>query len=554
MKRRGILLAVVLVIATIALAGVSTAAEEVDLFLLMDGSNSISPEDYTMQLEGYASAISNSSVVPQNGNISLCVIMFGYFPPFRGPNPFSGPYYANIEVPLTRITNQTVANSIADTILAIPQPKDHTPMAEAFILANETLTDYVARGITSSNVRQIIDISSDGRPNWIRDGLYEVPQAAVDATYKARDDAIFKGCFDEVNVLGVDIKEEDQTRAMPYNHAEPYNRDFLVRLNYSLEPTNHSGFYMEAPTWKEFPESIREKIRRELVPSLSISKEVSKRVCNRSDVLSYTITYRNDDNVDLTEVVLTDKIPAGTSLVPDSISNGGVEGDSEITWDIGNLPIGDSGTQSFNVTVHGYLLNGTILTNTATIDSNETEPKNASAVTTVIVQKTFKLSAYKVVDKSFASPNDTLSYTVQYSNSGTGTLTDAVITDTIPANTTYVLQSMCLNDDTLTDAADSDNGTYYPVNDTLIWDIGTLAPGDKGAASFKVTINAFVPGGTIIRNTAILTTNETEPINKSAITKVRQPSEVPLLLPVGIAILAGLLSLVALIGMKGRRR
>lgn len=556
MKGRGIFIAAILVISAFALTGVS-AAEKVDLFLLLDGSNSISPANYSVQLNGYADAISNSSVIPQNGDVSVCVIMFGYFPPNRIKGPRSPPYYANVEVPLTTITNQTVADSIAEVLNVsnMPQPGDHTPMPRAFTLANETLTDYVSRGNTSPEVRQIIDISSDGRPNWICEGVREVPQAAVNATYKARDDAIQKGYFDEVNVLGVDIKTQVPPSVYPHSApVHPYNREFLVKLNYSLKPANHSGFYMEAPNWEAFPEAIKEKMQRELKPHVSITKNVSKSTCNCSDVLSYTITYRNDDNEDLTEVVLTDPIPTDTTLVDGSISGGGDVDAGRIVWNIGNLLIGAEGTQSFDVTVHDGLQNDTLITNTATIDTNETEPKSASVNTTVLVLPNFELSAYKTVDKSFASPSDTLSYLIHYNNIGTGTLTNATIRDTIPANTTYISESMGLNGVDLTDAADDDAGTYYPVNNTLIWDIGTLAPGVGGDATFEAKINAFVPAGTVITNTAILTTDETEPIDRSAITKIRRVPELPVLMPVGIAALIGLLSLVAIRGVIGRRR
>ena len=539
MKRKGILIAAVFVVAAFALTGVvSAAGGPVDLFLIVDGSNSITPENYTLQLTGYADAIADSTVVPQNGNVSICVIMFGYWPP----------EYTDLEIPYTTITNQTVADALADKILSMPQPQDHTPMADAFTLANRTLTGYIASGITSPDVRQIIDIATDGRPNKVRGISGQPYQEAVNATYEARDDAIFKGDFDEVNVLGVDVKEE----ANP--PAQPYNRDFLVKLNYSLTPANHSGFYMETTNWEEFSEAIKEKIRRELKPETHITKNVNKAICNCSDVLSYTITYSNADNVDLTKVVLRDPIPSDTTVVQGTISNGGKVEGGEVVWNIGTLKIGESQTQSFDVTVHNNLVNGTIINNTATLTANETGPKSASAYTLVLVPDTFELFTYKTVDKSFASPNDTLNYLIHYKNVGAGTLTNTTIHDTIPTNTTYILESMTLNGVSLTDAADNDNGTYYPGNNMLIWDIGTLVPGASGDATFKVKIDASVAGGTVIRNTAILTTDETEPVKPSVITKIREPAPLPVIMPVGIAVLIGLLSLVAIRGIFGRRR
>ena len=70
----------------------------------------------------------------------------------------------------------------------------------------------------------------------------------------------------------------------------------------------------------------------------------------------------------------------------------------------------------------------------------------------------------------------------------------------------------------------------------LIWDIGTLVPGASGDATFKVKIDASVAGGTVIRNTAILTTNETEPVKPSVITKIREPAPLPVIMPVVIVV------------------
>jgi len=541
--------AAILLCAVTTLIAVCTA-EQVDLFLLMDGSGSISAANYSTQLRGYACAIKDPEVIPQDGSVLLCVIMFGYPPTheyffyYHKPAPPGYIPYARVIVPPTLITNQTVANSIADTINNTPQPGDHTPMAEAFILANKTLTAAIQAGIAQPNALHIIDISSDGRPNWIRGGFREVPEAAVDATFQARDDAVLKGYFDRVNVLGVDIMNEGPR---PY----PYNRDFLYLLLYPQPGAVSPGFYMEAANWTVFPEKIREKIMRE-IPGLTITKRVDRAECHPGDILTYTINYSNTGNLNLTKVILTDAIPADTTVVNGSISGGGSINDSNITWNIGNLGIGASGTQSFRVIVHGNLVNGTLIRNVATIDSNETSPISDFADTTVIVKPIYNLVAYKTVDKKFAAPNDTLVYSIHFRNAGTVTLTGVKIKDGIPENTTYIGESMSLNGIPLTDAADSDRGTFFISNNTLIWDVGTLEPGAIEEATFKVRIDPFVPQGTVINNTAMLWSNETPPINRSAITIVRIPPEVPALMPAGLAVLIGLL--IAIGYLKGRSR
>ncbi len=260
----------------------------------------------------------------------------------------------------------------------------------------------------------------------------------------------------------------------------------------------------------------------------------------------------------LTKVVLTDEVPAYTTVVNSSISDGGSFTAGVITWNIGDLSTGASGTQTFQVRVHNSLVNGTVIRNVATIDSDETNPLSDYAITVVKVTPTptptptYHLEAYKLVDKKFALPNDTLMYSIRFRNEGLTTLTNVKIKDEIPENTTYIAESMYFNGILQTDAADGDNGTYYPSNNTLVWDIGTMAPGAMREVNFKVRIDPFVRDGTVIENTAILWSRETPPINRSAITVIMHPPEVPALMPPGIAMLIGLLMMVVYRSVRRR--
>jgi hypothetical protein len=302
-KHKGIGIFVTMILVFLAVGTLVSVAEKVDLFFLVDGSNSITPENYTLQLEGYAEAISDSSVIPQTGTISVCVIMFGYFPPC----------YTKVEVPLTTITNQTDADSIAQTILSMPQPNDHTPMADAFTLANSTLTGYIASGITSPDVRQIIDIATDGRPNKIRDVSGQPYQKAVNATYEARDDAVTKGYFDEVNVLGVDVIEEVNPP------AQPYNRDFLHNLTYPQPWWNESGFYMEATNYTDFQSKIKEKIKREVhvIPANVTIKPETLNLASKGEFTVF-ITLPEVYNIINISTVVCEGAPAVKGMIADN--------------------------------------------------------------------------------------------------------------------------------------------------------------------------------------------------------------------------------------------
>jgi pilin isopeptide linkage protein/uncharacterized repeat protein (TIGR01451 family) len=72
---------------------------------------------------------------------------------------------------------------------------------------------------------------------------------------------------------------------------------------------------------------------------------------------------------DTTSVIVTDAVPANTTLFDDSISDGGAVSDGVITWDLGALPAGDY-TVSFQVTVDESAVTAGAITNTAAINVN----------------------------------------------------------------------------------------------------------------------------------------------------------------------------------------
>jgi uncharacterized repeat protein (TIGR01451 family) len=84
----------------------------------------------------------------------------------------------------------------------------------------------------------------------------------------------------------------------------------------------------------------------------------------------------------------------------------------------------------------------------------------------------------QVTPAGTVTPGQQLTYTLCYSNAGQQPATGVVITDTIPANTTYVPGS----------------ATPSPSSgpDPLIWDIGTLAGGASGCVTFAVQISMTV--------------------------------------------------------------
>jgi hypothetical protein len=203
----------------ITIAPIANAAP-VELCMLIDGSRSMTSGNFNLQIEGIARAVEDSTVVPQNGTVTISVIQFG-----------TGTY---LEVPPTVISNATVANNVAAAIRAISQEGGFTNIGGAINLA-------VSSGFTYSTSRQVIDISTDGDPNIGPDPL------------TARDNAVASG-VDVLNAIGVGSGISQsflESLVWPQPASAPYNDGFVILVD------DFAGF--EPP--------IKEKIKAETQPT-----------------------------------------------------------------------------------------------------------------------------------------------------------------------------------------------------------------------------------------------------------------------------------------------
>jgi uncharacterized repeat protein (TIGR01451 family) len=113
-------------------------------------------------------------------------------------------------------------------------------------------------------------------------------------------------------------------------------------------------------------------------------------------------------------------------------------------------------------------------------------------------------------------PGDVLRYTITITNSGGVAATGVTLTDGVPANTTYVADSVTLNG---LPVGQPDLGVFplaagIPVSSTDLTPplpapgAGTISPGASAVAQFDLRVNDGVPGGTVISNQAVVTSAE----------------------------------------------
>jgi uncharacterized repeat protein (TIGR01451 family) len=147
-----------------------------------------------------------------------------------------------------------------------------------------------------------------------------------------------------------------------------------------------------------------------------------------------------------------------------------------------------------------------------------TDHEDAHTVTVVPLLYAEKAAALQLdaMSPGIVDPGDVLRYTIAIHNNGQVPITQAVLRDSVPANTTYVADSMTLNGEPVgrpdggmsplvagVDVSSSDLTPPLPAGGA-----GTLSGGEMAVVTFDLRVNDGVPPGTVIVNQAVVDTAE----------------------------------------------
>jgi CSLREA domain-containing protein/uncharacterized repeat protein (TIGR01451 family) len=218
--------------------------------------------------------------------------------------------------------------------------------------------------------------------------------------------------------------------------------------------------------------------------------------------LTYVLTYTNLDH-EATGVVLTETVPTGTTFNAAGSDPSWVEelpaGSGIYKLTLGTVPrfnlAGHTGTKNFAVTVNNPAAAGlNSISNTASIDHDETayeEDINLANNTATDTNTTLNAAPDLTVSSKSdgvtnTTPGSTLTYTINYANSGNQGAANVVLTETVPTGTVYVAAGSsgwsCANG--------SPGGTVCTLS------LGTLNGGGAGgSATFIVTVNSPAVAG-----------------------------------------------------------
>ncbi|MFN8499639.1 MAG: isopeptide-forming domain-containing fimbrial protein [Anaerolineae bacterium] len=214
-------------------------------------------------------------------------------------------------------------------------------------------------------------------------------------------------------------------------------------------------------------------------PDLKIVKSDGGITATPGQVVVYTLTYSNIGNQAATNVVINDVVPPNTTFVAGSSTTGwtcsGTAAGSNCSFSIASLPAGQSASVSFAVRIVNPLPAGvTQVSNTATIADDGTngpdkDPSNNSSTDTTPVDAAPDLSITKTDNGISVFPDDIIVYDLTYTNIGNQNATGVKITETVPANTTFV-----------------------PSSSTAGW---TCTPNNNAGATCAFSVPGMVAGG-----------------------------------------------------------
>ena len=216
--------------------------------------------------------------------------------------------------------------------------------------------------------------------------------------------------------------------------------------------------------------------------------------------ITYAIYYRNEGTILAPNVILTDTLPEATSFVTSTTWGGEpvmplAVTDEYVTWDFNTMEPGEQDWLKVTIHISDGVPVGTTITNTAEIATSEEETEYENNLDTEILTTVGPdpdLAVTKYFREGAFIPGGEVSYGIYYRNEGGASVTNVLITDTLPVATTFITSTQW-------------GWPVEPITVTdeyVIWDVGTVEPlAYQGEIYVYMQISDTVAAGTILTNT-----------------------------------------------------
>lgn len=414
---------------------------------------------------------------------------------------------------------------------------------------------------------ELDDLNADARFVANTLNLTAVPAGADITNTDAAGGAKGTGLVDVRNLnLGIGAVPGDDRVTIEFEvQLVPSIPDATIVLNQGHMVTNGVDFPTDDPndaTASDPTETAISSAPVFVVEKISTDLTGEPNILLSGDTLRYTITVKNTGTEDTVNTIIRDQLPANTTYVAGSTTlNGnavtepvsgtlplqaGIDINTPVNTTAGemiadgtgtDLTVGAYATITFDVTINNNVVNGTIISNQAYVSADgigsgamADTPSDDPGTPTIpndptrdVVGNQPLLDAHKTVtlyadinSNGFVDPGDTLRYSITISNTGATPATGVRFVDAVPANTSYVPDSVTLN--TLPvgqpDAGVSPLIAGIPVSSSDLTPPlptsgnGTITVGQTAVITFDVQVNPAVPSRTVISNQGNVYSNE----------------------------------------------
>jgi uncharacterized repeat protein (TIGR01451 family) len=224
-------------------------------------------------------------------------------------------------------------------------------------------------------------------------------------------------------------------------------------------------------------------------PGFTLSK-AAPGIVMPGETFTYTLAISNEIFGTATNVILTDTLPANTTFV--SASDGGVYAGGVIQWTVLSLADGELIHRSFQAQA----------TSTAGITianddyqmhaSNFITPTTGAGVSTFVSPLDLSIGKTSPV---YALGGDTFEYGIQLNFTSMVTADQVLVTDTLPANVSYVSDTSGIN-------------PTFPSAGVVVWDFGDVATSTEEIVyTLTVIPSISIPNNSTITNQVEVSTN-----------------------------------------------